>query len=81
VELRKKYFILHDRYFSQFDEKDIGFCLVIRVVLRVHQMIALILLEYGCNAYGAALNSQLKRLEPIYNQGLRIAIGASVLHQ
>jgi hypothetical protein len=44
-------------------------------------MIALISLEYESNVYGAARTAQLKRLEPIHNQGLRITIGASVLHQ
>jgi hypothetical protein len=41
-------------------------------------MIVLSSLEYGCNVYGAA---QLKRLEPINNQGLRIAIGAFCINK
>jgi hypothetical protein len=33
-------------------------------------------MEYGSAAYGSASNAQLKRLEPVHNHGLRIALGA-----
>jgi hypothetical protein len=46
------------------------------MLLRVHEMMALSALEYGSAAYGSASNAQLKRLEPIHNKGLRIALGA-----
>jgi hypothetical protein len=49
-----------------------------KTLLRVHQMIVLCSLEYRCNVYGAA---QLKRLEHINNQGLRIAIGAFCINK
>jgi hypothetical protein len=46
------------------------------MMLRVHEMIVLSALEYGSAAYGsAASNAQLKRLEPVYNKGLRLALG------
>jgi hypothetical protein len=44
-------------------------------------MFVLSLLEYGCNVYGAARHAQLKRLEPIHNQGLRCAIGAFCINK
>ena len=33
-------------------------------------------LDYGCIVYGAASNNILKKLDPIHQQGLRIALGA-----
>ena len=33
-------------------------------------------LDYGCEVYGAALTSQLNKLEIIQNTALRIALGA-----
>jgi hypothetical protein len=41
------------------------------MLLRVHEMMVLSALEYG-----SASNAQLKRLEPVHNKGLRIALGA-----
>jgi hypothetical protein len=50
-------------------------------LIKVHQMSLLSSLEYGCNVYGAARNAQLKKLKPIHNQGLRIAIGAFCINK
>jgi hypothetical protein len=46
------------------------------MLLKVHEMIVLSALEFSSAAYGAARHGQLKRLEPVHNKGLRIAIGA-----
>jgi len=46
------------------------------VLLKAHHAIILSALRYGETAYGSASESILKALEPIHNQGLRIAIGA-----
>jgi hypothetical protein len=45
------------------------------MLLRVHEMLVLSALEYGSVAYGSARDGQLKRLEPMHNKGIRIAIG------
>jgi hypothetical protein len=50
-------------------------------LIRMHQMIVISSLEYGCNVSGAARNEQLKKLKPIHNQGLRIAIGAFCINK
>jgi hypothetical protein len=39
-------------------------------------MFILSALDYGSIAYGSATDGQLKRLDPIHNRGLRIALGA-----
>jgi hypothetical protein len=39
-------------------------------------MMVLSALEFGSAAYGSARDRQLKRLEPVHNKGLRIAIEA-----
>jgi hypothetical protein len=41
-----------------------------------HELMVLSALEYGSAAYGSASNAQLKRLEPVHNKGLRIALCA-----
>jgi hypothetical protein len=46
------------------------------VLLRAHSAIVLASLRYGETAYGSAKEGILQQLEPIYNNGLRIAIGA-----
>jgi hypothetical protein len=47
------------------------------MLLRVHEMMVLSALEYG----SAANNTQLKRLEPVHNKGLRIALGAFCVYR
>jgi hypothetical protein len=46
------------------------------VLLRTQSAVVLATLRYGETAYGSAKNNILKQLEPVHNQGLRIAIGA-----
>jgi hypothetical protein len=46
------------------------------MLLRVHEMLVLLALEYGSVAYGFARDGQLKRLESMHNKGITIAIGA-----
>jgi hypothetical protein len=41
-----------------------------------NEIMVLSALEYGSAAYGPASNAQLKRLEPVHNKGLSIALGA-----
>jgi hypothetical protein len=48
----------------------------LEMLLRLHEMMVLSALEYGSAAYGSASNAQLKRLQPVHNKGLRIALGA-----
>jgi hypothetical protein len=45
-------------------------------LIRVQQMVVIGSLEYGSVAYGFSRKEQLQRLDPIHNQGLRIAVGA-----
>jgi hypothetical protein len=47
-----------------------------RMLLRVHELVVLSALEYGSAAHGSVNNAQLKRLEPVHNKGLKIALGA-----
>jgi hypothetical protein len=46
------------------------------MLLRVHEIMVLSALEYGSAAHGSASNAQIKRLEPVHNKALRIALGA-----
>lgn len=46
------------------------------MLLQVHQMKILSGLEYGSHAYGSATSTDLKRLNTVNNEGIRIAIGA-----
>jgi hypothetical protein len=46
------------------------------MLLRVHNLMVSSALQYGSAVYGSARNAQLKRLEPVHNKGLRIALGA-----
>jgi hypothetical protein len=46
------------------------------MLLWIHEMFILSALENGSTAYGSATDGQLKRLEPIHNRRLRIALGA-----
>jgi hypothetical protein len=46
------------------------------MLLRVHEMMVFSALELGSAAYASVRDGQLKRLEPVQNKGLRIAIGA-----
>jgi hypothetical protein len=46
------------------------------ILLRAHNAIVLGTLRYGETAYGSAKERILKQLEPVHNQGLRIAVGA-----
>jgi hypothetical protein len=42
----------------------------------VHEMMVFSALDYGSAVYESASNAQLKRMEPVPNKGLRIALGA-----
>jgi hypothetical protein len=46
------------------------------MLIWLHEIMVLSVLEYGSAAYGSASNTYLKRLEPVHNKGLRIALGA-----
>jgi hypothetical protein len=46
------------------------------MLLRVHESMVLLALEYSSATYRSASNAQLKRLEPVHNKGLRIELGA-----
>jgi hypothetical protein len=44
-------------------------------------MLVLSAVEFGSAAYGSARKTQLKKLDPIHNKGLRIALGAFCINQ
>ena len=46
------------------------------VVLRLYRSLVRSKLDYGCIVYGSTRRSVLKQLDPIYHQGLQIALGA-----
>ena len=45
-------------------------------LLKLYQSLVRSKLDYGCIIYGSARKSYLKMLDPIHNQGLRLALGA-----
>ena len=45
-------------------------------LLRLYRALVRSKLDYGCIVYGSAAKSNLKLLDPIHHQGLRIALGA-----
>ncbi len=47
-----------------------------KVLLRLYRSLIRSKLDYGCIVYGSARKSYLKILDPIANQGLRLALGA-----
>jgi hypothetical protein len=49
---------------------------------RVHKMLVLLsAVEFGSAANGSARKTQLKKLDPIHNKGLRIALGAFYINR
>jgi hypothetical protein len=46
------------------------------MLLRIHEMLIVLALEYSSTAYGSTTNAQLNVLESVHNKGLRIALGA-----
>ena len=46
------------------------------VLLRLYRALVRSKIDYGCQAYGSASNTNLKLLDPIHHQALRIALGA-----
>ena len=45
-------------------------------LLKLYRSLVRSKLDYGCIIYGSARNSYLQMLDPIHNQGLRLALGA-----
>ena len=45
-------------------------------LLKLYQSLVRSKLDYGCIIYGSAQKSYLQMLDPIHNQGLRLALGA-----
>ena len=45
-------------------------------LLKLYQSLVRSKLDYGCTIYGSARKSYLQMLDPIHNQGLRLALGA-----
>ena len=45
-------------------------------LLKLHWSLVRSKLDYGCIIYGSARKSYLQMLDPIHNQGLRLALGA-----
>ena len=45
-------------------------------LLKLYQSLVRSKLDYGCIIYGSARKSYLQMLDPIHNQGLRLALGA-----
>lgn len=46
------------------------------LLLRLHQVLILSVINYGCPAYSSATRSALKSLNSIHNAGMRISLGA-----
>jgi len=46
------------------------------ILLRIHQTMTLSVIEYGVSTYSSARQTTLKKLEPLHNQGIRLALGA-----
>ena len=46
------------------------------MVLKLYLSLVRSKLDYGCIKYGSARKSYLQMLDPIHNQGLRLALGA-----
>ena len=47
-----------------------------KVLLRLYRALIRSKLDYGCIVYGSARPSYIKRLNTVYNQGLRLCLGA-----
>ena len=47
-----------------------------KMLLRIYKSLLLPKLDYGCQAYGTASETELERLNPIHNQALRLCLGA-----
>ena len=45
-------------------------------LLKLYRVLVRSKLDYGCIIYGSARKSYLQMLDPIHNQGLRLALGA-----
>ena len=45
-------------------------------LLKLYRSLVRSKLDYGCIIYGSARKSYLQMLDPIHNQGLRLALGA-----
>ena len=45
-------------------------------LLKLYRSLVRSKLDYGCFIYGSARKSYLQMLDPIHNQGLRLALGA-----
>jgi len=46
------------------------------IIIRTYKSLVLSVIDYGSIIYGAAPESSFKTLNPIYNQGIRLRIGA-----
>jgi ribonuclease HI len=46
------------------------------ILLRIHQMVVMSVIEYGVSTYASARKNNLKPLNTLHNQGIRIALGA-----
>jgi ribonuclease HI len=46
------------------------------ILLRIYQTMVLSVIEYGVTTYSSARYSILKKLDPLHNQGIRLALGA-----
>ena len=47
-----------------------------KILLRIYKSMILSKLDYGCQAYGTASTTELKRLDPTHHQALRLCLGA-----
>jgi len=82
---RKLSFIPHLKYLKEKCSKALNLLRVVAnrdwggdrtVLLRLYRSLIRSKLDYGCFIYGAARPSYLKMLDPVANQGLRLALGA-----
>ena len=47
-----------------------------KVLLHLYRALIRSKLDYGCIVYGSARPSYIKRLDTVYNQGLRLCLGS-----
>ena len=61
---------------SEISRQDQNFRIIPRTLLKLFWSLVRSKLNYGCIIYGSARKSYLQMLDPIHNQGLRLALGA-----
>ena len=72
----KKYSIYDNKHSVSLQIKDTSWGADQTTLLKLFRSLVRSKLDYGCIIYGSARKSYLQMLDPIHNQGLRLALGA-----